>query len=109
MLKLSISFFTIFFLSFSIMGLHFMETIENDGLLICEMIDTESSEQCQTSHTEDNDNDNETVQVSFVLDLIYKFQLNAINLFFLISLPLQWEELYFYLFSSGLIKPPICS
>ena len=84
-----------------------METVENDGLRICEIMEDITPADCQTAHAEDKDNDNETVQVSFILDLFTKAQLSYLNFFCVISLPLQLEELYFYLFSSGLIRPPI--
>lgn len=93
-------------LSVSMMSLHYAEAIENDGLMLCEVSETESS-QCEKSHKEDNDNDHETVQAYLDVDLQKTLQLFA-PLFDRHSIPLpEYRNTYLFAFINQLIKPPI--
>ena len=87
-------------------SLHYTEAIENDGLRLCEVSETESS-QCEESHKEDNDNEHETVQFLMDIDLQKTFQLFD-PLFNRLSIPLpEYQNTYLFAFINQLIKPPI--
>lgn len=93
-------------LSLSMISLHYSEAIENDGLVLCEALDLNSTS-CQKTHTEDNDNDHETIYAHLDFDLF-----KALNLFLpylnCLNIPLpEYKNTYLFAFLNQLIKPPI--
>jgi len=92
-------------ISLSVVSLHYSEAIENDGLTLCKVIDSDA-ELCKNTQQDDNDNDNETVKVLGELDTIKKFQL-------FVPLPSSLEvsdpaykNSYFFAHLGDLNRPP---
>jgi hypothetical protein len=90
-------------LSLSMISLHYAEAVENDGLVICEVVDRDSSS-CE--HRENNDNDHETVYAPLYFDLQKKLHLFS-PLFNRLAIPLpDYKNSYHFLYFYQLNKPP---
>jgi hypothetical protein len=89
----------------TVVSLHHSEAVENDGLTLCQAIDSEA-ETCQKSHQEDNDNDNETIRVLGDLDTLKQFQL-YIPLPSTLKIPVpEYQNSYLFGFLTDLNRPP---
>ncbi len=98
--------FCVVSISISVVGLHYSEAIENDGLTLCEVVDV-SSGTCHDRQKSDSDNDNETVHVLYEIDSTKKIELiSPMALPHLIRLP-DYINSYFFGFIIQLLKPPI--
>jgi hypothetical protein len=95
-------------ISLSVVSLHYSEAIENEGLLLCKVLDPESSE-CQSSQNEENDNDNETLRGLGELDTLKQFVFQTPRPLSL-ELPLpDYKNSYLFSFISDFNKPPTLS
>ena len=86
--------------------LHYMEIVENDGLVICEVTDVEA-DTCTKKHKADNDNDNETVLVDF--NFLKTNSLPLQDCCAYISYLPQYKNSYQFAFMLEMIRPPIFS
>lgn len=88
--------------------LHYLEIIENEGLLLCKMTESQGKS-CTPSQKEDNDKDDETVQVIVDFNFLKTNSLKLnIDYFQLSHLP-QYKNSYHFAFLPKMIKPPILS
>jgi hypothetical protein len=92
-------------ISFSVVSLHYIEAIENDGLTLCKALDSDAKS-CQNSHKDDNDNDNETVKLLGELDTLKQFQLSVPLLSGLEVPTPEYNNSYFFSCLVDLNRPP---
>lgn len=87
----------------TVVSLHHSEAVENDGLTLCQAIDSEA-ETCQKSHQDDNDN--ETIRALGDLDTLKQFQL-YIPLPSTLNIPVpEYQNSYLFGFLTDLNRPP---
>lgn len=103
--KLLLAVICLFSISITVISLQYSESSENDGLVLCESMDSMPGT-CETTENDDADNDNETVWEIVKIDLQREFKLSSpVFVQKTILLP-EYSNHYLFSFSSDLLRPP---